>query len=428
MAYFVDEFPPFFRGGLGTYAMEITKEYVKNGHDVTVFSRNEGNALTSEDWNGVKVHRPKLMNMTDVLPVVSPGDVMNWDMGGQNFFMETLLYNFLSASKLVNSLVALDNKCFDIIVSHDWLSFMAGILSKQNLGLPLVVHYHSTENGRTGNGSQSIKDIERLAAMKSDLIITVSYAMRDELMKLGYPENKIRVVYNGVDTDKYRPDLFSEENIRHFRDEIGVGDSPMVFFVGRLTWVKGADTLTLAMKDVIKEVPDAKLVILGKGESEELLRQIVRTSGLEKNVIFHFKYVPESERLLYYAACDVAVFPSKYEPFGIVSLEAMAMGKPLVVGARGTSGFREQVIPFGKDICGFHINPHDPTDIAKYVTMILKDKELAENMGTNGRRRAVDSFSWKVAAKNTMNVYEEAIRLNDERKKALYEKVCGIRP
>ncbi len=264
------------------------------------------------------------------------------------------------------------------------------MIARSNLPVPLVVHFHSTEQGRTGGGSATIKEIERLAALKSDLIVTVSYAMRDELVKLGYPEGKIRVVYNGVDTKKYAPGSFSDKEIKAFRKKIGVGSAPMIFFVGRLTWVKGADTLTMAMARIVKEIPDAKLVIVGSGEQEDMLRNIVKQHGLENNVIFLFKYITEDERRMYYAACDVAVFPSKYEPFGIVSLEAMAMGKPVIVGASGTSGFREQVIPVGDKICGFHINPHDPSDIAKYTVILLKDKALQKTMSKNARQHVLE--------------------------------------
>lgn len=419
IAYFVDEFPPFFRGGLGTYAMEITQEYVKKGHEITVFSRNSGKDATSESWHGVKVHRPQLINMVDLLPLITPGDIMRWDPKSQQFFIETLLYDFLSASKLINGLHAKDGQSFDIAVSHDWLAFPAGIITRSNMPVPLVVHYHSTEQGRTGGGSATVQNIERTAAQKADLIITVSYAMRDELMKLGYPEGKIRVVYNGVDTKKYAPGSFSEQEIRAFREKIGVGDAPMIFFVGRLTWVKGADTLTMAMAQIVREIPDAKLVIVGSGEQEDMLRNIVRQQGLENNVIFNFKYISEDERRLHYAACDVAIFPSKYEPFGIVSLEAMAMGKPVIVGATGTSGFREQVIPFGEKICGFHINPHDPSDIAKFAIILLKDKELQKTMSVNARKRVLEAFTWEKAAQDTIGIYQEAI---DTYKKRVVEE------
>jgi glycosyltransferase involved in cell wall biosynthesis len=416
IAYIVDEFPPFFRGGLGTYAMEITREYVKNGHEITAFSRNSGKDKTSDVWNGIRVHRPVLMNMADVLPILSPGDVARWNHGDQVQFSQTMLYNILSSSKLISDLAAREGQSFDLVAAHDWLAFPAGMIARENLPVPLVVHYHSTEQGRSnGGGSATIQEIERQAAMKADLIITVSYAMRDELIRLGYHESKIRVVYNGVDTKKYAPDSFTEKEIRAFRAKIGVGDAPMIFFVGRLTWVKGADTLTAAMAQIAREVPDAKLVIVGKGEQEDMLRQIVRSNGLENNVIFNFNYITEDERRLYYAASDICIFPSKYEPFGIVSLEAMSMAKPTIVGATGTSGFREQIIPCGEQICGYHINPHDPSDIAKFAVILLKDKELRRTIGANSRKRVLEQFTWEKAARDTMLVYEEAVRMYRKR-------------
>ena len=409
MAYFVDEYPPFFRGGLGTYAMGITRQFVKLGHTISVFSRNTGDDPTRDIWSGVEVHRPLLASIVDVLPIAIPEDVKRWPTEAQEFFGETLLYNFLSASKLVNRLVAKEHRKFDLIVSHDWLTAIAGIISKRNLNLPLIFHFHSTEQGRMGDGSPTIKEIERMVALNADLIVTVSYAMRDELVSLGYPEQKIRVVYNGVDVKKYRPERFPPEEVKEFRDKIGVRNSPMILFLGRLAWVKGADTLVRAMPLILKEVPDAKLVILGKGDQQQLLTQLVSSLDLQNNVILHFKYVSEEERMLYYASCDVAVFPSKYEPFGIVCTEAMAMGKPVVVGASGTSGLREQVVPSGSEMCGFHINPYDPADIAKFVIILLKDHELRKKMGINARKRILNRFTWEIAAKNTISIYEEVL-------------------
>ena len=409
IAYFVDEYPPFFRGGLGTYAGEISRQFTKRGHSLSVFSRNTGNDSTSENLSGIDVHRPLLMKVTDILPIINPDEIKTWDENGQEFFTETLLYNLLSASKLVNYLVPREDRQYDLLVSHDWLAALAGITAKRNLGLPFVFHFHSTEQGRNPTGSPTIRDIERLSATIADRIITVSYAMKDELVSYGYPEQKIRVVHNGVDEKKYDPARFSAEEIGEFRTRIGVGNAPMIFFIGRLTWVKGADTLVRAMARIVQEVPSAKLVILGVGDMEEMLRHMVRNLHLEGNVILHFRMAPEEERILYYAAADVVVLPSKYEPFGIVCTEAMSMGKPVVVGARGTSGFREQVIPAGEEICGYHINPYDPFDIAKFTIEILRHHDLAETMGKNGRQRVREQFTWESAAENTLRVYRELV-------------------
>jgi glycosyltransferase involved in cell wall biosynthesis len=163
------------------------------------------------------------------------------------------------------------------------------------------------------------------------------------------------------------------------------------------------------MKQIIKEIPDAKLVILGIGEMDQVLGRMVHDLHLEESVLLHFRLVPEEERLLYYAASDVCVFPSRYEPFGIVCTEAMSMGKPVVVGARGTSGFREQVIPAGDRISGYHINPSDPQDIAEYVLDILTHPDLAVMMGKNGRIRVTEQFTWEIAAEKTLAVYRELV-------------------
>ena len=409
IACFVDEFPPFFRGGLGTYATEISRKFIRKGHSLSVFSRNMGNDPTSDTWQGVDVHRPRLMKFSDIFSIVNPAEVKTWDDNGQEFFAETILYNLLSASKLVNDLVLKDKEQYDLLVSHDWLAALAGIIARRNLGAPFVFHFHSTEQGRNPAGSPTIKDIERLAATVADRIVTVSYAMRDELVSFGYPGQKIRVIHNGVDEKKYDATRFFTRQKEAFREKIGVGSSPMIFFIGRLTRVKGVDSLVWAMPQIIKEIPDAKLVILGIGEMDQMLTEMVRDLHLEENVILHFKMVEEEERLMYYAACDIAVFPSKYEPFGIVCTEAQSMGKPVVVGATGTSGFREQVIPTGNEICGFHINPYDPLDIAQYVVKILKDPDLAATMGKNGRSRVLKNFTWDIASEKTIGVYQELI-------------------
>jgi glycosyltransferase involved in cell wall biosynthesis len=115
----------------------------------------------------------------------------------------------------------------------------------------------------------------------------------------------------------------------------------------------------------------------------------------------------------YYAACDLAVFPSKYEPFGIVSLEAMSLSKPAIVGARGTSGFREQVVPNGSDRCGAHINPDDPHDIAKFAIEMLKDDALRRELGKNARKRVLEKFTLDKVAQDTLRIYQEIAGITD---------------
>ena len=128
--------------------------------------------------------------------------------------------------------------------------------------------------------------------------------------------------------------------------------------------------------------------------------------GLKENVICRFEFVSEEERILHYAAADLCVFPPLYEPFGVVSLEAIAMEKPVVVGAKGVVGFREQVVPSGPDQAGVHVNGNDPADIAWGIMAALKDPEGARNRGENGRRRVLEYFTWHTVAEQTVKIYE----------------------
>jgi len=124
----------------------------------------------------------------------------------------------------------------------------------------------------------------------------------------------------------------------------------------------------------------------------------------------NFVFVPEEERILHYSACDIAVFPSLYEPFGIVSLEVMAMEKPVVVGAKGINRFRDQVIPSGHDQTGVHVDGGNSADIAWGINTLLDDMDAAEKMGKRGRIRVGKYFTLDKIAEYTIEVYEDVIR------------------
>ena len=410
IAVMVYEYPPKIVGGLGTYAAEITRKFVLLGHDVTVFTMNDdkGSLPTRELLRGIEIHRPVHIDVSDSLPDVVAEDVKKWGRGIK-FFSKILIYNYLSAAKLINELVRDEDFKFDLVVSHDWLSIIAGITIRRELGIPLAFHVHSSERGRTlGNGSAVVSSIEDRGAQMADMVITVSYAMQDELIKDGFPADKIRVCYNGVDPAKYNPKQVSQERIKEIKSKYGLKkDDIMVLFVGRLVWIKGADKLIRAMPQILQKIPNAKLVVVGLGDMRDYLEGLVRNLNLEDVVKFRFEFISEEERIAHYAACDVAAFPSLYEPFGIVTLEAMSMEKPVVVGAAGTSGMREIVSISGPDHCGFHINPNDPADIAWGIISSLEDPEKKLKLGRNGRKRVLDMFSWDAAAKSTIQRYTE---------------------
>jgi glycogen(starch) synthase len=412
IALLVYEYPPKIVGGLGTYAAEITRKFVLLGHDVTVFTMNddEGSLPTRELLRGIEIHRPVHIDVSDSLPDVVAEDVKKWGRGIQ-FFSKILMYNYLSASKMINELVRRDDFKYDLVVAHDWLSVIAGISIKKELGMPLVFHVHSNERGRTlGNGSEVVSSIERRGGQMADFVVTVSYAMQDELIQAGFSAEKIGVCYNGVDPEKYKLERVSEEKVMEVKQRYGLGnDDLMALFVGRLVWIKGVDKLIRAMPYVLEKVPNAKLVIVGLGDMRDYLERLVRNLNLQDVVKFRFEFIPEEERIAHYAACDVAVYPSLYEPFGIVTLEAMSMEKPVVVGATGVSGMKEIVVTSGQDQCGFHINPNDPADIAWGIVNAIKDPEKKIQFGRNGRKRVLERFTWEQAAERTIQLYTELL-------------------
>ncbi|MFC1487484.1 glycosyltransferase family 4 protein [Thermoproteota archaeon] len=410
IGFFVYEYPPAIVGGLGTYADYLTREYVEIGHDVSVFTLNGGNLKTREILKGVEVHRPLIANASNVFPFFVVDDLKKW---GTNikFFNDIFIYNILSATKLINVLIKKKKYNFDVVCVHDWLSSISGLVIKNETKIPVVFHTHSTEWGRSeGQGSEVVSHFEDAMAQNSDKIITVSYAMQRDLERHGWPLSKISVVWNGVDPERYNMQKCEPKDIAAIRKKYCVPkDWNMLLFVGRLSWVKGVRNLLLAMPDVLKEYPNTKLVILGIGEEQ---RDIVETAdrlNIKNNIAYRFDFVPENERIMHYAASDICIFPSIYEPFGIVCLEAMAMEKPVVVGARGVVGFREQVLSSGPNQNGVHINSEDPPDIAWGIKKTLENPERARKWGENGRNRVLEYFTMRKVAEETLKIYESVL-------------------
>lgn len=406
------EFYPSLVGGLGTYASEICRQFVKLGTDVTVLTINRGDLKKREIWQGIDVHRPIIVNTEDFFGSIVSEELTGWGGRGIEFFSNIISYNILSASKAANDLVRLEGMEFDLIVSHDWLSIPGGLSLKRELNLPLVFHVHSTEHGRSlGNPSRTVQQLELIGAKRADLVVTVSCAMKEEISTIGFPPEKIKVIYNGVDEEKYRSSNVATERVKEIREQYAVReDEIMILFIGRLVPVKGVDKLVQSMAYVKSKFPSAKLLVIGLGDLQEHLKNLVRQYSLEKEVRLRYEFIGEKERVEHYAACDVTVFPSLYEPFGIVALEAMSMEKPVVVGARGTSGLREIVIPNGENQCGYHVNPYDPADIAWGINSLLVDRENMKRLGKNGRSRVLEKFTWSAIATETLGAYQELLQ------------------
>ena len=223
---------------------------------------------------------------------------------------------------------------FDVVAVHDWLAAPAGLTLAQHLDVPIVLHVHSAEWGRQPGGpSPIVSQWETAAGRAAAATITVSHAMVRDLIAHGWDPQRVHGVWNGVDTELYAPDLPGGPALRA---RYGLpDDAPVVFFIGRLTGVKGARPLMEAWPQVLAQHPEARLVSLGTGDQDDEIRGLVAELGIKESVTLRTEWIPEAERIAHFSAADLVVLPSTYEPFGIVCLEAMACGKPVVVGARG---------------------------------------------------------------------------------------------
>ena len=411
IAYFVWEYEPKLVGGLGVYACEMTRRIQKLGNEVHVFTLNHGNSLpVEEEISGIKVYRPRLTDATNILPLFVNDDLKGWG-SYLKFFNDVLSYNLLSY-KILKELVEGGLK-FDLVVCHDWLSAFAGLLAKHELNLPFVFHIHSLEEQRTfGRGSRTVEEIERETANKADRVITVSNSMRDFLQFLGYPMKKVKVIHNGVDPDKYDPKKVSKKalNALKKRYEVKKGEK-IIFFIGRLTWVKGVQNLVKSLPFVLRDYPETKLIIVGIGEELENIQRIATELKVDDRIFIRSEWLKEDEKKAHFALADVCVFPSLTEPFGIVCSEAMSMQKPVVVGAAGeVNGLKEQVIPFGEEKTGIHVNGSNPEDIAWGIKSVFENEKEARKWGKNGRKRVKELFNWDLVVEKTLKVYESCVR------------------
>jgi alpha-maltose-1-phosphate synthase len=314
----------------------------------------------------------------------------------------------------------------DIVHSHTWYANFAGHTAKLLHGVPHVVTTHSLEPLRPwkaeqlGGGYALSSFCERTAIENADAIIAVSGGMRRDVLA-AYPtvdEAKIRVVYNGIDTDQYAPDHGTDVIAR-----LGIDLSrPSVVFVGRITRQKGLPYLMRACHDLPAE---AQIVLLaGAPDTKEIAAEVeglaiqLRNARDEHGVIWVQEMLPKPEVIQVLTHATVFVCPSVYEPMGIVNLEAMACETAVVATATGgipevvADGETGLLVPIDQMQDGTG-TPTDPdrfvADLAAAMTTLIEDPSRAKEMGLAGRRRAVEKFSWATIAEDTMAVYRSLL-------------------
>ncbi|GEC02841.1 glycosyl transferase family 1 [Streptomyces spinoverrucosus] len=377
------EYPPDVYGGAGVHVEFLARE-LRPLVELDVHCWGEGRS------EGVVRHRP-------------------WPtLDGANDALRTFSVDLSVAA-------ALEDR--ELVHSHTWYANLAGHLAKLLYGIPHVMTAHSLEPLRPwkaeqlGGGYALSSWAERTAIEAADAVIAVSGAMREDILAC-YPAldpARVHVVHNGIDTGLYRPDPGTD--VLH---RLGIDPNrPYVLFVGRITRQKGVPQLLRAVRDID---PAAQVVLCaGAPDTPEIDREFrdlyQELSRVRDGVHWIPRMLPRPEVIQLLTHAAVFVCPSVYEPLGIVNLEAMACGTPVVASQVG--GIPE-VVADGKTGLLVPMDDDFVSGLARALDAVLADPEGARRMGEAGRERAVGEFGWDMVARRTARLYEEILgRTND---------------
>ena len=380
------EYPPRIVGGIARVVHDLSKRLIKDGHEVTVVTyRDSADVPEYENDKGVNVYRVDNY-------MIHPNNFIDWIM--------QLNFNMLSkATEIINK-----EGGFDVIHAHDWLVTYAAKSLKNAYDIPIVATIHATEAGRNSGIHEEtqryINDTEWLLTYEATEVIVNSNYMKNEIQRLfGLPFDKINVIPNGINLSNFT----GIERDYDFRRQYAMDNEKIILYVGRLVYEKGVQHLIAAMPKILSNYHDAKLIIAGRGGMMDELRAEASNLGLNDKIYFT-GYLNSKQVQKMYKCADVAVFPSTYEPFGIVALEAMLAGVPTVVS---DVGGLDEIVTHGVD--GMKSYAGNANSIADSVTALLYDHQLATNVSKKAKQKVKDQFNWEKIAQDTHFTYEKAI-------------------
>jgi starch synthase len=318
----------------------------------------------------------------------------------------------------------------DIVHTHTWYAAMAGFLAKKLYRIPFVLTTHSLEPLRAwkaeqlGSGYAMSSWMERTAMLDADAIVAVSHGTKADILK-AYPEvdaAKVHVIYNGIDLKQYQHTAATNALEKYGVD----GTRPYVLFVGRITRQKGVTHLV----DAVRHLPAGTQVVLCAGAPDtpeiaaEMRGKVETAQAAGCDIVWIEQMVTKEEAIQLYSHCAVFCCPSVYEPFGIINLEAMACGAPVVASATGgilevvvdaaNAGNKEPtgyLVAFEPDVVtGFPVDADKfARNLARRLMDVLGDPELARRFGEAGRKRVENIFSWDAIAVQTVELYRSLV-------------------
>lgn len=367
--FVTQDFPPDV-GGIQTYSWEVAQHLSKHVSTLEVIAPDHSDASTVDD--GTSFRTTRVSGRADLLPITG----------------------CRSMCRRANGLQA------DVAVHAQWQTVAASLVSRRITGWPKRIACAAHGRELLLNPAEKIPGLRHLydywrrrSVTGCDLLFPVSNYTASLLRSLGVRNDRIHVVPNGTDPNRFQPQ--DEPGIR---DSLRLNDAPMLLTVGRLVPRKGIDTVLEALPTIADSAPDVHYVIAGTGPDQSRLKSMVERLGLQSRVHF-VGYVDHDQLPAYYSAADVFVMPARNNPpdvegFGIVFLEANACGTP-VIGAR--SGGITDAIQDGET--GFLVPPDDPSALATSAITLLTNPTEANALGKRGRARVVDQANWGNVAK-----------------------------
>lgn len=377
------DFPPLVSGGNAAHVSGLSQALAEAGHDVVVFTP----AVKRSDATLQHVGRVRVLRADVGLPHI-PDDRQLAIAASANHALTQLGTDVDSP---------ISGWIPDIVHGHDWRVGWAADTLARHHGVPFILTMHGTERVRHGGNlpegdPTDVNSIEWWLAFRADRLIASTRFIVDQLVTtFELPPEQVVRVPNGID-----PTLWAGHDRPTDRE-------PLVVSWGRVQYEKGFQVLARAMTTVRQLVPEVTCVIAGRGSYLPELQTQIDVEGVSDLISLPgFLSDDELRSLVRRAGC--VVLPSLYEPFGLVALEALAAGAPLIVARTG--GLAELILDTD---AGLTFEPGNPDDLAHCVEQVLRDQELAQQLTTNARRLIETKYAWGAIADSTVKVYDTAL-------------------
>jgi glycogen synthase len=389
------EYPPHVVGGIGRHVAELAPALAGL---VTERGPLQLDVVTPRYTGGPAVEQlaPNLTVYRVETPPMDVRDLYNSVIANNSTFVT-------AAEEL-----ALDRR-YDLIHIHEWQTGSAGITLKHRWRIPLIATVHGTERGRhqghiPSNTSHQINELEWQICYEAWRVIVCSNYMHQELHNyFGAPFDKLDVIFNGIQVNGRKG--YTAHQRRLLRKHYAPQGERLLFFVGRVVHEKGLHVLIRALPRILADYPNTRLLVAGKNGNK--MWPLAYELGVENAVDF-LGFISDAERDALYEVVDAAIFPSLYEPFGIVALEAMAMGCNVIASDVGGLG---AVVKHQQN--GLTVLPGDPMSIVWAVNQLFADPEAAARRRARAEEEVNAIYRCDVLASQTARLYEQVVRARE---------------